>query len=36
VDEALELLDDAEPADAPTLVDRLRGVLGRVRRDQPW
>jgi response regulator RpfG family c-di-GMP phosphodiesterase len=38
VDEALELLDAAEPADAATstLVDRLRGVLGMVRRDQPW
>ncbi|MCW2580683.1 MAG: Response regulator receiver protein, partial [Blastococcus sp.] len=38
VDEALELLDAAEPADAATstLVDRLRGVLGVVRRDQPW
>ena len=38
VDEALALLDVAEPDDAApsTLVDRLRGVLGAVRRDQPW
>jgi hypothetical protein len=38
VDEALELLDAAEPAHAATstLVDRLRVVLGAVRRDQTW
>jgi CheY-like chemotaxis protein len=38
VDEALELLHAAEPTDAAasTLVDRLRGVLGMVRRDQRW
>jgi response regulator RpfG family c-di-GMP phosphodiesterase len=37
MDEALELLDAAEPADAATstLVDRLRSVLGARRRDQP-
>ncbi len=38
VDEALELLVAAESADVATsaLVERLRGVLGVVRRDQPW
>jgi CheY-like chemotaxis protein len=38
VDEALALLDAAEPADAATsaLVDRLRSVLGALRHDQPW
>ena len=37
LDEAWKLPDAAEPADAATttLVDRLRGVLGVVRRDQP-
>lgn len=38
VDEALEILDAAEPADAVTsaLVDRLRGALGALRHDQNW
>ena len=38
VDEALALLDAAEPADAATstLVERLRGALGALRHDQPW
>jgi hypothetical protein len=38
VDEALELLDAAEPADAATstLIERLRGALGALRDDQPW
>jgi CheY-like chemotaxis protein len=38
VDEAMQMLDGAELADAATsaLVDRLRGVLSLVRRDQPW
>jgi hypothetical protein len=38
VDEALALLDAAEPPDAATsaLVDRLRSVLGALRHDQPW
>jgi response regulator RpfG family c-di-GMP phosphodiesterase len=38
VDEALELLDATEPADAASsaLVERLRGVLGALRHDQPW
>jgi len=37
VDEALKLLDAAGPGDAAsTLVERLRGALGALRRDQPW
>ena len=38
VDEALQLLDAAEPADAATstLVERLRGALGALRHDQRW
>jgi hypothetical protein len=38
VDEALALLDAAEQADTatPTLVERLRGALGALRRNQPW
>ncbi|MCE0765403.1 response regulator [Pseudonocardia kujensis] len=38
VDEALELLDGAGPADpaASALVERLRGALGALRDEQPW
>jgi len=38
VDEAVKLLDAAEPVDATTstLVERLREALGALRHDQPW
>ena len=38
IDEALQLIDTAAPADAATstLVERVRGALGAVRHDEPW